>query len=391
VGVGGFFFWVENVNNRHDASATRVAIVGGGIVGLSVGWKLQRAGCRVTVYDRAAAGRGASWVAGGMLAPVSEYGFEDESFFEFGVASLARYPAFLDELAQDSAERVALDTRGTLSVGLDRDDTEALRRVHRFREHRDLPVQWLSGTEAREIEPLLSPKVVSGMWIPDDYQIDNHKLVRTLAVAFTSRGGELREHCEVKAIRCGGSGANGVELEAGTEDADVVVLAAGCWSGEIRGVPDEARAPVRPVKGQIVCLHEVDGFHLERVVRTPDCYLVSKGDGRLLIGATEEDMGFDTTPTAGPVMRLIERAWEAVPGIYDLPIESIDVGLRPGSRDHLPIIGETSVKGLVMATGHYRHGILLAPATADAVRDAIVGGAFPDSVRAFSPERFVRA
>lgn len=368
----------------------QVAIVGGGIIGLSIGWRLRRAGVDVTVYERDAAGRAASWVAGGMLAPVSEYGFEHEEFFEAGTKSLAQYPSFLDELADDTGTRVALDTRGTLTVGLDRDDTEAMRRVYRFREHRELPVQWLSGSEAREIEPQLSPRIVSGMWIPDDYQVNNHTLVDTLASAVRALGGEIREHCVVRAVRCSDSGVNGVETDSGVEEADRVIVAAGCWSAQIE-LPEEARPPVRPVKGQIVSLREADGFSLERVIRTPDCYLVSKGDGRLLVGATEEDMGFDTTPTAGPVMRLIERAWEAVPGIYDLPIESIDVGLRPGSRDHLPIIGETSVPGLVIATGHYRHGILLAPVTADAVCGLVAGGGMPDGFEAFSPSRFVRA
>lgn len=368
-----------------------IAVVGGGVIGLSIGWRLQRAGMRVTVYERDAAGRAASWVAGGMLAPLSEYGFEHDAFLALGMKSLARYPGFLEELAADSGETVALDTRGTLSVGLDRDDTEALRRVYRFREHRGLPVQWMSGSEAREIEPQLSPRVASGMWIPDDYQVNNHELVGALAAAFTARGGRLREHCEVRGVRVSGDRVEGVEVDEGLERADVVVVAAGCWSARIPGIPDEARPPVRPIKGQIVSLRECDGFRLGRVVRTPDCYLASKGDGRLLIGATEEDMGFDTTATAGPVMRLIERAWEAVPGIYDLPIESIDVGLRPGSRDHLPIIGTTSVEGLVMATGHYRHGILLTPATADGVCDALTGGGFSDDMAAFTPARFARA
>jgi glycine oxidase len=371
-------------NNR------RVVIVGGGIIGLSIGWRLRRAGRPVTIFERDAAGRAASWMAGGMLAPVSEYGFEHEAFLDLGVKSLARYPSFLDELAADSGRTVSLDTRGTLSVGLDRDDAEALRRVYRFREHRGLPVQWLSGSEAREIEPQLSPRVASGMWIPDDYQVNNHELVEALIAAFTALGGELREHCPVRALRRGEGGVEGIETESGPENAGVVIIAAGCWSGGIEGVPDEVRPPVRPVKGQIVCLREADGFHLGRVVRTPDCYLAAKGDGRLLVGATEEDMGFDTAPTAGPVMRLIERAWEAVPGIYDLPIDSIDVGLRPGSRDHLPIIGETALPGLVLATGHYRHGILLAPVTADAVSELVAGDGLPAGLEDFAPSRFVR-
>jgi glycine oxidase len=368
-----------------------VAVVGGGVIGLSVAWRLARAGRSVTVYERDAAGRAASWVAGGMLAPVSEYGFEHDAFYELGARSMKRYASFLDELEADGGGRVEIDTHGTLFVGLDRDDAEALRRLYRFRESRGLPVQWLSGSEARDTEPLLSPKVTSGMWVPDDYQVDNRLLVDALAAAFRGRGGEIREHCEVRAVRCDASSAVGVETERGFERAGTVVVAAGCWSNRVQGIPAEAVPPVRPIKGQIVCLREDAGVRLERVIRTPDCYLASKGDGRLLIGATEEDMGFDTTPTAGPVMRLIERAWEAVPGIYDLALEGIEVGLRPGSRDHLPIIGQTPVAGLVMATGHYRHGILLAPVTADAVCDGVVNGTFDASMGAFSPARFVRA
>jgi glycine oxidase len=283
-----------------------------------------------------------------------------------------------------------MDTRGTLSVGLDRDDTEALRREYRFRRSRGLAVEWLSGSEARDAEPLLSPRITSGMWIPDDYQINNQRLVCTLADALVARGGAIREHTNVRRVVVDAGTACGVETEDGTDVADVVVVAAGCWSNQVDGIPIEAVPPVRPVKGQIVCLRQDDTVNLTRVIRTPDCYLVSKGDGRLLVGATEEDMGFDVRATAGPVMRLIERAWEAVPAIYDLAIESIDVGLRPGSRDHIPIIGATPVPGLLMATGHYRHGILLAPATADAVCHGIVTGEFAADMEAFSPARFVR-
>ena len=375
----------------------RVAIVGGGIIGLGLGWQLARRGRPVTVFDKDTAGRAASWVAAGMLAPVSEFGFENEDFLRFGQKSLELFPRFLDELAQDSGRRVKLDTRGTMMVGFHRDDTERIRRIYNFREHRGLPVTWLTGTEAREIEPLLSPKAASAMWIPEDHQVDNRDVVDALKLALTAAGGELVEETAVKAIRTENGRCTGVvtsttgQAENLIHDAGTTVIAAGCWSGLIEGIPEEIAPPgVRPVKGQIVSLLTDETYEFKRVIRAPDAYILPKGDGRLLIGATEEEMGFDTTPTAGPVMRLIERAWEAVPSIYDLPIERIDAGLRPGTRDHEPLIGETGMEGLVYATGHYRHGILLAPVTAYSLCDMIVDGAVPEDLAPFAPARFSR-
>jgi glycine oxidase len=367
----------------------RIVVVGGGIVGLSVGWQLARRGRAVTVIERETAGRAASWVAAGMLAPVSEFGFENEDFLEFGQKSMEMFPRFLDELAEDVDRLIPLDTRGTLMVGLHRDDTERIRRIFSFREHKGLPVQWMTGSEARELEPLLSPKASSAMWIPEDYQIDNRDLVDTLKEALIRAGAELVENTAVESIRNENGRCVGVTTSRGDWSAGVTVLAAGCWSGQVRGIPDELAPRVRPVKGQIVSLRTDPSYQFTHVIRAPDVYILPKADGRLLVGATEEEMGFDTTPTAGPVMRLIERAWEAVPGIYDLPIDSIDAGLRPGTRDHEPLIGESGLDGLLFATGHYRHGILLTPITAYAVCD-IIDGKTPEWLHPFMPSRFQR-
>lgn len=365
-----------------------VAVIGGGIIGLSVGWQLLRRGRQVTIFERDAAGRGASWVAAGMLAPVSEFGFENEDFLELGRRSMTLYPRFLDELSADSGTAVNLDTRGTLVVGFNRDDVERIRRIYNFRENAGLPVRWLAGTEARDIEPLLSPRTSAAMWIPDDHQIDNRQLVDALKKAFLQTGGTLRENAPVEAIRCQNGRFSAVVTSEGEFPAAKAVLAAGCWSGKISGLPVELTPRVRPVKGQIVALKTDPSYEFAHVIRAPDAYVLPKGDGRVLIGATEEEMGFDTTATAGPVMRLIERAWEAVPSIYDLVIESIDVGLRPGTRDHEPLLGTSGVDDLILATGHYRHGILLAPVTAQAVCDALNGVDAPAWLVPFSPSRF---
>jgi glycine oxidase len=377
-----------HASGRANRDSRSVVVVGGGIIGLSVGWQLARRGCRVTVFDRDAAGRAASWVAAGMLAPVSEFGFENEDFLDLGQRSVEMFPRFLDELAADSGRSIPLDTRGTMVVGFHRDDTERIRRTHNFRKNKGLPVQWMTGSEARELEPLLSPKAASAMWIPHDHQIDNRDVVEALKEALVREGGELVENTEVTAIRGENGRCVGVITGGAEYDAGATVLAAGCWSGRMAGIPDGLAPGVRPVKGQIVSLRNDPSHEFERVIRAPDAYILPKGDGRLLIGATEEEMGFDTTPTAGPVMRLIERAWEAVPAIYDLPIESIEAGLRPGTRDHEPLIGDSGMDGLLYATGHYRHGILLAPVTAYAICDMILDGKPPQWVAPFSPSRF---
>jgi glycine oxidase len=308
-----------------------------------------------------------------------------------GRRSLRLYPEFLEDLKEDAGTEVRLDTRGTLLIGLDRDDAERLRRLCEFREHLGLPVKWLSGTEAREIEPLVSPRASSAIWIPDDHQVDNRGLVEALKTALRKCGGSLYEDCPVEEVLSEGGRVRGVRTAEGETDAACVVVAAGCWSKKIGGIPKGLLPPVRPVKGQIITLQEDELYSLTHVIRAPDAYLVPKGDGRIILGASEEDMGFDTTITAGAVYRLLERGWRAVPSIYDLPIQEIIAGLRPGSRDHDPIVGKSTMEGLYIATGHYRHGILLAPATAMEVSDLILEGRSSRVFSPFVPTRFLPA
>jgi len=377
-------------HNERQRRQTPINVIGAGIIGLSLGWQLVRRGIPVVVYERDEAGRSASWAAAGMLAPHSEVGFEEEAFLRLGIESLNQFPRFLDELEEDTGRRVPLDDRGTLIVGFHRDDTERIRRLYEFREHLGLPVKWLPGSEGREIEPLLSPKITAAIWLPDDCQINNRALVDALKEAFVSRGGVLKEHTPIRSIVMDGDRARGVRTEEDEIASSSVVLAAGCWSGLVDGIPETLRPPVRPVKGQIVSLRMGNEFRFEHVVRAPDAYLLPKDDGRLLVGATQEEMGFDVTPTAGPVMRLLERGWEAIPSIYDLAIDTIDVGLRPGSRDNEPLIGSTEIRDLYYATGHHRHGILLAPVTAYAMCDVILEGKTSELVTPFHPSRFLK-
>jgi glycine oxidase len=369
-------------------SESPIVIIGGGIIGLSLGWQLLRRGREVTIIERGTTGREASWAAGGLLAPHAEVGFEEEDFLRVGVRSLRLYPRFVDELAEDTGEKVPLDSRGTLIVGFNRDDTERIRRLYEFRKYLELPVEWLAGSEVREIEPILSPRVTAAISIPDDTQVNSRRLVDALKDAFLKRGGKLSENTPVTSIDIDGERAVGVSTATGKVVSDCVVLAAGCWSAHIDGVPEPLRPPVRPVKGQLISLRLSDEVTFGHIIRSPDIYIVPKDDGRLIVGASQEEKGFDKTPTAGEVMRMLERGWEAVPSIYDLPIESIDVGLRPGSRDHMPIVGASPIDSLYYATGHFRHGILLAPVTAYEMSGLIVDGTMAEDFLPFDPSRF---
>jgi glycine oxidase len=368
----------------------RVLIVGGGVIGLSAAWRLARAGAGVTVIERDRVAQGASRVAAGMLAPIAEagHGHGDEALMRFARASLARYPSFAAELEHDADLPVPVDARGTLFVALDRDDAEAIRRAYEFRRSLGLAVEWLPGAQVREVEPLLAPRANAAMLIPDDRQVDPRALVAALARACAHRGVTIRESTTVERIVVSGDDAVGVRTPQGDVETEVVVVAAGAWSGGLEGVPIGTLPPVRPVKGQIVRLRGTNGFALAHVIRTPRVYVLPKPDGSVLVGATQEEAGFDSRPSAGGVKDLLEHAWDVLPAVYELPFESVEVGFRPAARDHLPIIGAAGVHGLVMATGHFRSGILLAPATADAVVAGIATGRFGDEVAAFSPARF---
>lgn len=369
---------------------SKTIIIGGGIIGLSLGWQLAKKGEDVEILESGKAGRSSSWAAAGMLAPNAEMGFEDIDLFYLCRKSLAMYPAFLEELYNDSGVKVELDKCGAIMPAFDRDDSERIRRLFDFREKIGMPVEWLSGIEAREIEPYLSPKCTFAVWISDDGQIDNRKILEGLKKAFINCGGKLYENHPVEKINITSGKAVGVHIHGIDIEADNVVVCAGSWSKSIPGIPEELLPPVRPVKGQAISLLLDDTCKVSHAVRAPDVYLVPKKDGRLVVGASVEEMGFDEKPSAGEIFRLLERAWEAVPSIYDLKIQSIDVGLRPGSRDHQPIIGDSEVNGLFFATGHYRNGILLTPMTAVELSGWIISGSKPEVLNNFQLSRFYK-
>jgi len=370
-------------------SNTGIAIVGAGLSGLSVGWYLARRGVEVTLFDSGRAGQGASWAAAGMLAPQVEAEPGEESLLPLLLHSRAAWPAFAAELEAASGQKLDYRDDGTLMVALDRDDAERLAFQRDYFTDQGLSVEWLSSREVQRLEPYLTRRVTAGLRSPLDHQVDNRKVVAALKAAFLAAGGHLRENCAVQEILTTGGKLSGLGTAEGEVSADCVVLAAGAWSHDIAGLPAAARPPVRPVKGQMAAVQMPAAAPLLRhVVWIPEGYLVPRLDGRLIVGGTVEEMGFDESLTAGGVMEVLRNAWEALPGIYDLPLIETWSGFRPTSRDDAPILGPCALPGLVMATGHHRQGVLLAPVTAEAVSAYILEGALPAVARPFTMARF---
>jgi len=365
-----------------------VVIVGGGTIGLSIGFELTRQGTPVTLFERGRAGRGTSWQAAGMLAPDAEIGFEELELYKLNRESLRRWPDFAARVEAASGMDVDYRDEGTLIVADDRDSAEALRRLYDFQEEKGLDVQWLTGEEAREIEPFVAPRLTAAIYAPSDHQVDNRRLLEALRAAFEAEGGTLHEETPVRAVVPDPETPAVVTGDGARVSGEAVVVAAGVWSRELEGLEPDARPPVRPVKGQMIQLRRKRPFDLQHVIRGPEAYLAPKSNGRIVMGATSEEMGFDTTVTAGGLYELLEGGWEVVPGILDLPVDETWAGLRPASRDHAPLLGPTRAPGIVMATGHYRHGVLLTPVTAEEVARWVRTGETSDWLEPFSPTRF---
>lgn len=372
-------------------STTDIAIIGAGVAGLGVGWKLAQAGFEVTIFERDRAGAAASYAAAGMLAPTAEVTFEEEDLLRLGQRSLGMYPDFVDELEDASGVDVDYRTDGTLMVALDRDDAEALDRVWAYHNELGLDVDRLDAAQARELEPGLVPNLHSALRIGTDHQVDPRRLTRALATAFERAGGRLVEKCAIVRIAIDDGGVAAVITDAGERVAcQQVVVAAGAWVRQLDGLPAGVVPRVRPVRGQMLAVDLGEPALCRHVIRAPDAYLVPKSDGRLIVGATMEEMGFDPELTAGGVFELLRGAWETLPGIYDQHLLDMWTGFRPVSLDNLPVVGSTEVDGLWFSTGHGRNGILLTPVTAVGLYEAISTGKLPDSLQGFTPARFAR-
>jgi len=366
-----------------------IAVIGGGICGLSIAWRLASAGRAVAVFERGEAGHGATWAAAGMLAAHIEAEPGEERLLPLMVESRDMWPGFARELEAAAGMAVDLRTEGTLAVACDRDEAERLASTFDYHRSLGLEMDWLDGRQARALEPHLSPNVTAAVFSARDCQVDNRKAALALKRALVAAGGVLHENAEVSELLISNGRAAGVRAGGRDFPAETVVLAAGAWSRGIKGIPESSRPPVRPVKGQMLSLKmPAEAPLIARVVWGNGAYLVPRLDGTLVVGATVEEQSFDTTLTAGGVHELLRRAREALPGIDDLPITEMWAGLRPTSRDDAPLLGPAPLPGLVIATGHHRNGILLAPVTARAIADYLLTGRLAESIRPFAPDRF---
>jgi glycine oxidase len=368
-------------------SPAAVAIIGGGVIGLAIGWRLAAAGRAVTVFERDEAGRGASWAAAGMLAAGVETEPGELDLLALNRRSQELWPGFAAELEDAAGMGIGLRCEGTLVVALNRDDAAQLRFNYDFQRQHGIALEWLSAAAAHAREPHLHPNLAAAVFSPADHQVDNRLLVEALKRAFRAAGGRLLEHRAVEAVDVAAGRAVGVRAAGERHPADTVVLAAGAWSSQISGVP--RHLPVRPVKGQMLALKMDSSAPLLRhVVWAPKAYLVPRTDGRLVVGGTTEERGFDARLTAGGILALLEGAWRVVPGIEELPIDEMWVGFRPGSRDDAPMLGPSGIANLVVATGHHRNGILLTPVTADLLARYVLGGELDPVARPFAVGRF---
>jgi glycine oxidase len=345
-----------------------VVVAGAGIVGLACAWRAAQAGMSVLVIDRGAEAHGsASAVAAGMLAPVTEASFGEEALLRLNLAGRAEWPGFAAELAERSGVDLEYSEAGAVVVAADRDDLGGLRRLNDLQRSLGLDARWLTGREVRRLEPGLSPRVSGGVLAPQDAAVDPRAVVRALRAVVRDAGVEFRDGVEAFGVEESAGRVSGLATSAGRVAAERVVVACGAWSGALH---DSAPA-LRPVKGQIVRLR---GAPLaERIVRTPRCYVVCRSNGEIVVGATSEERGFDTTLTAGAVQRLLEYAWEVLPDVEEREFVGVEAGLRPVTRDNLPVVGAAGPDGLVWATGHGRGGVLLAPLAARAVVELLAG------------------
>jgi glycine oxidase len=376
-------------------AAERVLVVGGGVIGLSAAWRLARAGHRVEVLD-ASGSRGASWVAAGMLAPVSEAAFGEEALLRLNLAALERFPHAAAEIERDARQDAGLHREGSLLVAADADDWAALSRASAFRASLGLTAETLTASRRRRLEPFLSPGVRGAILVPGDLSVDNRRYLTALAAAASAAGVQRRAGCARSLLWADGH-VTGVR----TGDADLlagtVVLAAGSRTGEIGGLPAGLLVPVRPVKGQLLRLgpSPVPGYSgapirhtIRALVRGSEVYLAPRSTGEVVVGATMEEQGHDTTVTAGAVHDLLRDACEVVPALRELALAECLAGSRPGTPDNGPLVGPTGTPGLVLATGHYRNGILLSALTGDAVLAAVTGRPLAPEWSPFTPSRF---
>jgi glycine oxidase len=361
-----------------------VSIAGGGLIGGAIAFELARAGLHVALFDRQQPGEGSSWAAAGILSPAPENAGMI-STVPLGRMSLRLYPEFVAAVEESSGQSVGYRARGTLEALFSTDAQEKLSTIIALHHGLGLKAEAISAEDAREMEPVLSPELEAAVFRPDEACVDNRALTKAVLTAAERNGVKIFVASNVQSIFKNGGRCEGFLVDGEKVQSRWTVIAAGCCSAEIE---DASRyAPVRPAKGQMIALRAED-FSIERVLWSDDVYLVPRNDGRILAGATVEYVGFDKKVTVGAVHKIMTAALQLAPALADAQIEETWAGLRPDAPDHLPIIGPTDLDGLVIATGHFRSGILLAPITAQLIREWITTENVSVDWARFSPMRF---
>jgi glycine oxidase len=391
---------MSNPTAHRAHAAADVLVIGGGVIGLAIAWRAAQRGLAVIVADPSP-GQGATYAAAGMLTPLAEAAYAEHELFRLGSESLRRYPDFAAELTELTGLPTGFRQTGTLQVAYDGDDLAVLEEMRLLQESFGWASRRVSARECRDAEPMLDPSVSGGLVVEGDGSVDPRLLAAALLAAAEAAGARLiREPAvEITTQPDGDRAVTGARLADGQAVmADQVVLAAGWQSAAI--LPPGAAVPVRPVKGQILRLRPpaavrsvipgLLGRTVRGLVRGSVVYLVPREDGELVVGATQEELGADTTVTAGGVWALLRDARQLVPGITEFELAQAIAGLRPGTPDNAPVIGAGALPGLVLATGHFRGGVLLAPATAEAVAELLTKKQVPELIAAFSPTRFAR-
>lgn len=366
----------------------KAIIIGGGVAGLGIGWRLRAFGCDVVVVERDIAARCATWAAAGMLSPGLEADSLGAEQAAFAREARGRWPEYARVL--EAASGCDLGFRETGSLIVARTDAEAFALAEDCARMGG-EAAWLDAKMALEEEPALAPDIAGAALMQNDADVDNRALGQALATTLVRAGGELRENCAVQSLLTSGGRTTGVMTSQGAMTADAVVVAMGAWSGSLTSAPDGVLPRMRPAKGQLVSFAPPsDATMPKRIVGGHHIYMVPRGD-RVIVGATVEDAGFDTSTSDAARAKLVAAATRLIPAAADWPVGETWSGLRPRSTDDAPVLGETALPGLFVASGQFRNGILFAPAVAESVACLVAGKPSPIPVDAFSPRRFTVA
>jgi glycine oxidase len=362
-------------------------VAGGGLIGASIAFELASEGMRVAVFDAQNPGREASWASAGMISPAPESP-EMASLLPISMASVRRYPEFLQRVEEISGKTVGYRKDGALELLLNGTSQSEIDEILALHRSSGLRAELLSGPEARELEPSLTGEIRAAIHRPDEASVDNRLLTEATLEAAHRKGAEIFPGNGAKALWSDGAICKGLHLQNGRVEARWTVIAAGCFSARIEGV--SAYAPVTPAKGQMMAMR-CDSVNLKKDLWSGHMYLVPRNDGRIIAGSTVEYEGFDRNVTVAGMKKILSGAISLVPALESARIEETWAGLRPDSPDHLPILGPTDLDGLLIATGHFRSGILLTPITARLIREWVATQKVSEDWAPFSPMRFQQA